>query len=149
MGGPEKIRRQREAGRLAVRERIAALLDEGSFHEVGALAGTARYDESGELASFVPANFVTGTGRLDGRKVVVGGDDFTVRGGAALTTADLALDLRRERTISPDPQGDHLRMSRRQPGEDPCGRRVAARVPQPAAITHHNDGPGHGPRERI
>jgi acetyl-CoA carboxylase carboxyltransferase component len=67
MGGPEKIRRQRDAGRLTVRERIAALLDEGSFHEVGALAGTAGYDESGELASFIPANFVTGTGRLDGR----------------------------------------------------------------------------------
>src|ERR1700744_806308 len=83
MGGPEKIRRQRDAGRLTVRERIAALLDEGSFHEVGALAGTAGYDESGDLASFVPANFVTGTGRVDGRKVVVGGDDFTVRGGAA------------------------------------------------------------------
>ena len=83
MGGPEKIRRQRDAGRLTVRERIAALLDEGSFHEIGALAGTAGYDESGELASFVPANFVTGTGRVDGRKVVVGGDDFTVRGGAA------------------------------------------------------------------
>jgi acetyl-CoA carboxylase carboxyltransferase component len=83
MGGPEKIRRQRDAGRLTVRERIAALLDEGSFHEIGALAGTAGYDESGKLASFIPANFVTGTGRLDGRKVVVGGDDFTVRGGAA------------------------------------------------------------------
>src|ERR1700749_3964946 len=83
MGGPEKIRRQRDAGRLTVRERIAALLDDGSFHEIGALAGTAGYDESGELASFVPANFVTGTGRVDGRKVVVGGDDFTVRGGAA------------------------------------------------------------------
>src|SRR6202041_3492335 len=70
-------------GRLTVRERIAALLDEGSFHEVGALAGTADYDETGELASFIPANFVTGTGRLDGRKAVIGGDDFTVRGGAA------------------------------------------------------------------
>jgi acetyl-CoA carboxylase carboxyltransferase component len=83
MGGPEKIRRQRDAGRLTVRERIAALLDDGSFHEIGALAGTAGYDEAGELASFIPAHFVTGTGRLDGRKVVVGGDDFTVRGGAA------------------------------------------------------------------
>jgi acetyl-CoA carboxylase carboxyltransferase component len=83
MGGPDKIKRQHDAGRLTVRERIAALLDEGTFHEVGALAGTASYDESGELAGFTPANFVTGTGRLDGRKVVVGGDDFTVRGGAA------------------------------------------------------------------
>jgi acetyl-CoA carboxylase carboxyltransferase component len=83
MGGPDKIKRQHDAGRLTVRERIAMLLDEGSFHEVGAIAGAASYNEHGELAGFVPANFVAGTGRLGGRKVVVGGDDFTVRGGAA------------------------------------------------------------------
>jgi acetyl-CoA carboxylase carboxyltransferase component len=83
MGGPEKIKRQHDAGRLTVRERIALLLDEGSFREIGALAGKASYDETGELTELVPANFVTGTGRIGGRKVVVGGDDFTVRGGAA------------------------------------------------------------------
>jgi acetyl-CoA carboxylase carboxyltransferase component len=83
MGGPDKVRRQHEAGRLTVRERLAALLDEGSFHEIGTLAGTAVYDSDGELEDFTPANFVTGTGRIDGRKVVVGGDDFTIRGGAA------------------------------------------------------------------
>jgi acetyl-CoA carboxylase carboxyltransferase component len=82
MGGADKIRRQHEAGRLTVRERLAALLDDGSFHEIGALAGAADYQD-GELASFRPANFVTGTGRIDGRKIVVGGDDFTIRGGAA------------------------------------------------------------------
>ena len=81
MGGPDKIRRQHEAG-LTVRERLAALLDDGSFREIGALAGAAAYDGDGELTGFTPANFVTGTGRIDGRKVVVGGDDFTVRGGA-------------------------------------------------------------------
>ncbi|HTW01341.1 MAG TPA: carboxyl transferase domain-containing protein, partial [Streptosporangiaceae bacterium] len=83
MGGPDKIRRQHDAGRLTVRERLTALLDEGSFQETGSLAGTAVYDDEGGLARFTPANFVTGTGRIDGRKVVVGGDDFTVRGGAA------------------------------------------------------------------
>jgi acetyl-CoA carboxylase carboxyltransferase component len=83
MGGPDKIRRQHDAGRLTVRERIAALLDDGSFHEIGGLAGNAEYDEAGELKSFMAANFVTGTGRIDGRKVVVGGDDFTIRGGAS------------------------------------------------------------------
>jgi acetyl-CoA carboxylase carboxyltransferase component len=82
MGGPDKIRRQHEAGRLTVRERLAALLDDGSFREIGALAGAAAYDGDGELTGFTPANFVTGTGRIDGRKIVVGGDDFTVRGGA-------------------------------------------------------------------
>ena len=83
MGGPGKVGRQHEAGRLTVRERLAALLDDGSFDEIGTLAGTAVYDSEGELAEFTPANFVTGTGRIDGRKVVVGGDDFTIRGGAA------------------------------------------------------------------
>src|SRR5580693_3609189 len=83
MGGPEKIKRQHDAGRLTVRERLAALLDEGSFREIGALAGTATYAGDGSLASFTPANFVAGTGRVAGRKVVVGGDDFTIRGGAA------------------------------------------------------------------
>jgi acetyl-CoA carboxylase carboxyltransferase component len=83
MGGSANIQRQHAAGRLTVRERIHRLLDQGSFHEAGALAGQAQYDAHGNLASFTPSNFVTGTGRIDGRPVVVGGDDFTVRGGAA------------------------------------------------------------------
>ncbi len=82
MGGAEKVARQRNAGRLTVRERIDQLLDAGSFHEIGALAGKAQYGEAGELTGFMPANFVMGRGRIDGRTVVVGGDDFTVRGGA-------------------------------------------------------------------
>jgi len=83
MGGAEKIQRQRDAGRLTVRERIAALLDENSFHELGAIAGFARYDEHGNMTAFQPGNFVFGRGKIDRRPVVVGGDDFTVRGGAS------------------------------------------------------------------
>ena len=56
MGGAEKVRRQHEGGRLTVRERIARLLDPGSFHEIGAIAGRATYGEDGALAEFVPAN---------------------------------------------------------------------------------------------
>ena len=82
MGGAANVERQHKAGRLTVRERIARLLDPDSFHEIGSLTGRAVYDESGQLSSFTPSNFVTGTGRIDGRPVVVGGDDFTVRGGA-------------------------------------------------------------------
>jgi len=82
MGGKEKIQRQRAGGKLTVRERIDLLLDDGSFHEIGAIAGKAGYDEQGNLVEFTPANFVMGRGRIDGRNVVVGGDDFTVRGGA-------------------------------------------------------------------
>ena len=65
------------------RERIDRMLDSDSFHEYGALAGSTRYDDEGRLIEFRPSNFVLGTGRINGRKVVVGGDDFTVRGGAA------------------------------------------------------------------
>ena len=82
MGGPDKVERQHAGGKLTVRERIDALLDAGSFHEIGALTGRATY-EGAELRSVMPANFVLGRGRIDGRPVVVGGDDFTVRGGAA------------------------------------------------------------------
>ena len=39
MGGPDKVKRQHDGGRLTVRERIAKLIDPGSFHEVGAIAG--------------------------------------------------------------------------------------------------------------
>ena len=83
MGGSERVERQRASGRLTVRERIERLFDEGTFHETGALAGRGTYDESGELVDFLPANVVIGQGRIDGRRAVVQGDDFTVRGGAA------------------------------------------------------------------
>jgi acetyl-CoA carboxylase carboxyltransferase component len=83
MGGADKVARQHANGRLTVRERIDALLDPGSFAEIGTIAGRAEYAEDGSVASFQPANFVLGRGRIDGRRVVVGGDDFTVRGGAA------------------------------------------------------------------
>ncbi|MBL8191136.1 MAG: methylmalonyl-CoA carboxyltransferase, partial [Acidobacteria bacterium] len=82
MGGEANVARQHANGRLTVRERIERLLDEGSFHETGALAGKAAYVD-GELVEFMPSNFVCGLGRINQRRVVVGGDDFTVRGGAA------------------------------------------------------------------
>jgi acetyl-CoA carboxylase carboxyltransferase component len=82
MGGADKVKRQHDGGKLTVRERIDGLLDKGSFHELGALSGFAEYDAEGALDSFVPANFIFGRGLVDGRPVVVEGDDFTVRGGA-------------------------------------------------------------------
>jgi acetyl-CoA carboxylase carboxyltransferase component len=82
MGGAERVERQHASGRLTVRERLERLLDAGSFRETGALAGTGHYDD-GELVDFTPANMIVGHGRIDGRRVAVQGDDFTVRGGAA------------------------------------------------------------------
>ena len=69
-----------------MRERIERLLDAGSFHEVGAIAGRASYDAAGELQGFTPSNCVMGRGLVAGRPVVVVGDDFTVRGGSADAT---------------------------------------------------------------
>jgi len=82
MGGPDKVAKQTSQGKLTVRERIDALVDPGSFTEMGALTGFSRYDEDGTLTDIVPANFVAGTARLEGRKVVVGADDFTLRAGS-------------------------------------------------------------------
>jgi len=75
-GGEERVARQHAEGRLTVRERIDALIDPDSFLEVGALAGEQL--ETG----FVPSGYVGGLARIDGRDVVVGGEDFTVRGGS-------------------------------------------------------------------
>lgn len=83
LGGDERVARHRAAGKLNVRERVEALLDPGSFREFGSIAGMAAYDAEGRLKEFIPANFVMGRGEIDGRPVMLGGDDFTVRGGAA------------------------------------------------------------------
>lgn len=76
MGGEERVARQHAAGRLTVRERIEALVDPGSFLELGTLAG----EETPE--GFIPSGYVGGLARVDGRDIAVGGEDFTVRGGS-------------------------------------------------------------------
>jgi acetyl-CoA carboxylase carboxyltransferase component len=86
MGGPDKVKRQHDGGRLTVRERIDRLLDAGSFHELGAIAGSAEYDADGSLRAFSPSNTIFGRGKIEDRPVVAVGDDFTVRGGSADAT---------------------------------------------------------------
>src|SRR6266850_138027 len=86
LGGPARIKRQHDEGRLTIRERLARLVDPDTFHEVGKIAGKATYDADNELESLTPSNFVFGRARVDGRPVVGGGDDFTVRGGSADAT---------------------------------------------------------------
>lgn len=83
MGGKQKVARQHEFGKLTIRERIDAFVDEDSFHEIGKLAGVAEYDDDGNLKDFTPSNFVFGTANVNGRAIIVSGDDFTVRGGSA------------------------------------------------------------------
>lgn len=81
-GGAEAVEKHRSRGKQPLRERIDQLLDSGSFREVAPLAGHGERDESGKLTSFTPANYVLGTGQVDGRTIAVGGEDFTIRGGS-------------------------------------------------------------------
>ena len=80
-GGADAVAKHHAAGKLTVRERVAALLDAGSFREVGKLAGRASYDKDGRLSAFEPAPYVMGIGKIDGRPVAVGGEDYTIRAG--------------------------------------------------------------------
>ena len=82
MGGADSVAFHHGRGKLTVRERVALLEDAGSFREIGALAGTPSWGPDGELESITPANYVIGTAELDGRRTVLCGGDFTIRGGA-------------------------------------------------------------------
>ena len=81
-GGDEGISRQHNYGKLTVRERIDGIVDAGSFREHGRMAGSAYLDEAGDVESFVPANYVIGLGTVNGRRVAIGGEDFTLKGGS-------------------------------------------------------------------
>ena len=79
MGGEERLQKHRAAGKLDVRARIDHLVDPGSFQELGTLVG-------GEEA---PADaIVIGSGRIDGRPVMVGAEDFTVKAGTISSSAN-------------------------------------------------------------
>jgi acetyl-CoA carboxylase carboxyltransferase component len=79
MGGDERLKKHRAGGRLDARARIDHLLDPGTFQELGTLVG-------GEEA---PADaVVTGSGRIDGRPVMVAAEDFTVKAGTISQAAN-------------------------------------------------------------
>lgn len=84
LGGPENVHKQHEQGKMTVRERIDALCDPGTFRERGILAGVPTYDEEdpNRLLGLVPCPFVMGIGRINGRRIAVHGDDFTIRGAS-------------------------------------------------------------------
>ena len=81
-GGEVKIKKQHDSGKLTARERINALLDEGSFVEIDAFV-THRCTEFGMDCVEAPGEgVVTGYGTVDGRLVYVYAQDFTVIGGS-------------------------------------------------------------------
>jgi propionyl-CoA carboxylase beta chain len=80
-GGDERVEAQHERGKLTARERIAELIDPGTFQEIDALA--VEWNENDpEEDRFYGDAVVTGWGKIDGRVVCVFAQDFTVYGGS-------------------------------------------------------------------
>ncbi|MEO1060453.1 MAG: acyl-CoA carboxylase subunit beta [Actinomycetota bacterium] len=80
-GSERAVERQHAKGKMLARERIDALLDPGSFHELDMLARHRAEDVGLEERPYTDG-VITGWGTIDGRKVFVFSQDFTVFGGA-------------------------------------------------------------------
>jgi methylmalonyl-CoA carboxyltransferase large subunit len=82
-GGKERIEKQHASGKLTARERVAQLVDTGSFQEIGLFA-LHRSTYFGMAGKEMPADgVVTGCANIDGRLVHLASQDFTVGGGSA------------------------------------------------------------------
>ncbi|KAK8106913.1 uncharacterized protein PG998_008926 [Apiospora kogelbergensis] len=96
--GRRGYRRQKEAGKLWVWERVDALLDKGSLQEVGSVTGDVKWGKKSLAAAaadhgqssreetidgFTPSNSVQGFGKLNGRKILFTADDYSLRAGHA------------------------------------------------------------------
>lgn len=91
MGGPDRVKRQHDRGKLTARERIDLLFDKGSFLEVG-VHGTQMMS-----SDYVPGDaVVTGYGQIDGRTVCCAAYDFTVVGGSIGQTGETKVARMRE-----------------------------------------------------
>src|SRR5687768_17185692 len=85
-GGDDRLRRQREAGKLTARERIDLLFDPGTFEEVDKFV-THRCIDFGMAEQVVPGDgVVCGYGRINGRLAYAFAQDFTVFGGSLSET---------------------------------------------------------------
>ncbi|HEB65428.1 MAG TPA: acyl-CoA carboxylase subunit beta [Chloroflexi bacterium] len=81
-GGPERIEAQHKRGRLTARERLAILLDRGSFREVDTFVTHNATNFGMEKRKYLGDGVVTGWGTVEGRLVYVFSQDFTVMGGS-------------------------------------------------------------------
>src|ERR687893_877682 len=99
-GGEERIARQHAQGKLTARERIALLIDDGTFTELGVHAGI-HHSVRGLEGKEAPADgVITGYGRVDGRMVAVCAYDFTVMAGSMGTTGELKVARLRELALT-------------------------------------------------
>ena len=90
-GGEKAIQKQHEKGKYTARERIAQLLDEGSFEELDMFVRHRCTNFGLEKKSYLGDGVVTGYGTIEGRLVYVFAQDFTVFGGALSETLALKI----------------------------------------------------------
>jgi methylmalonyl-CoA decarboxylase subunit alpha len=99
-GGEERIARQHEQGKLTARERLALLIDEGTFTELG-IHGRPHFSQRAMEGKEAPADgVVTGYGKVDGRLVAVAAYDFTVMAGSMGMTGELKVARLRELALT-------------------------------------------------
>src|SRR3954454_8406018 len=99
-GGPEKIEKQHERDKLTARERLALLIDEGTFVELG-IHGRPHFSQRSLEGVDAPADgVVTGYGKVDGRLVAVAAYDFTVMAGSMGMTGELKVSRLRDLALS-------------------------------------------------
>src|ERR671914_181163 len=95
-GGAERIERQHAAGKLTARERLALLIDDGTFVELG-IHGRPHFSQRAMEGKEAPADgVITGYGKVDGRLVAVAAYDFTVMAGSMGMTGELKVGRLRE-----------------------------------------------------
>jgi acetyl-CoA carboxylase carboxyltransferase component len=99
-GGEEKIARQHEQEKLTARERLALLIDEGTFTEMG-IHGRPHFSQRSMEGKEAPADgVITGYGKVDGRLVAVCAYDFTVMAGSMGMTGELKVTRLRELALT-------------------------------------------------
>jgi acetyl-CoA carboxylase carboxyltransferase component len=99
-GGEERIARQHAAGKLTARERIALLVDDGTFTELG-IHAQPHFSQRAMEGRDAPADgVITGYGRVDGRMACVCAYDFTVMAGAMGMTGELKVARLRELALT-------------------------------------------------
>ncbi|MGE4370335.1 MAG: acyl-CoA carboxylase subunit beta [Burkholderiaceae bacterium] len=124
MGGQEALEKHRAKNRMNVRERIDALLDPGSFRELGRVTGKGKYDQHGFFQHLHPVNAVIGKGKIGHRKIIISADDFTLRAGSSESTLSekwvyaerLALDLKLPLIRLVDTAGGSVKLMEQQGG---------------------------------
>jgi len=95
-GGEAKIERQHAAAKLTARERLALLIDEGTFAELG-IHGRPHFSQPAMADTDAPADgVITGYGKVDGRLVAVCAYDFTVMAGSMGMTGELKVTRLRD-----------------------------------------------------